>query len=88
MPYQFNEELVEALRPGLKCLCITIILASVALDVAGFKWRWCANYILYIESIYVFCTLLIPSKDGAVTDMYIVMIMLWLFIALYTDTQG
>ena len=67
---------------------MSMILGSIILDIVIFKWRWCANWILYLESLYVFVTLLLPSKDGVVTDMYTVMIIFTLFLATYTDTQA
>ena len=88
VPYRYNTELVEYIRPGLKYAAMTLLIASIILDMIAYKWRWCADWILYFESINTFITMLIPSVEGIRTEMYINSVIVLAFISFYTDTRA
>ena len=49
LKFDYDEELIDKLRPNLEVLIVTMTLISFPLNVAIFKWRCLANLILYFE---------------------------------------
>lgn len=88
VPYEFNEELVSELRPSLKLASMVLLVCSVLLDIAIFKWRMLADFILYFNCITSVLTLCFPSVDSQNTDFYLGIIVLIICICFYTDTRG
>ena len=76
------------MRPYVRVICMSIIVTSILLDIAIYRWRWTANWILYFEGLYTFVGLLVPSYNGPLNDWYVVMLILVLFLATYTNTQA
>ena len=88
VPYRYNSELVETIRPGLKYAAMTLLVASILLDIIAYKWRWCADLIIFSESINVSISMLIPSVEGIRTEMYINSAIVFGFISFYTDRRA
>ena len=88
VPYRYNTELVEFIRPGLKYAALTLLIASIILDMIAYKWRWIADWIIYFESVNTFITMLVPSVEGIRTEMYINAITFLAFISFYTDQRA
>ena len=49
LKFDYDEELIDKLRPNLEVLIVTMTLISFPLNVAIYKWRCLANLILYFE---------------------------------------
>ena len=61
--FEFNEGLVLQIRPVLKVVAMVLIVISVIVNVACFKWRKLANSIAYIEFFYHLLVLTLPYRD-------------------------
>ena len=57
VPYRYNTELVEAVRPTLKYCAMILLIFSIILDMLACKWRQCADWIIYFEGINTFITM-------------------------------
>ena len=79
--------MVHEIRPILKIMCIVLIVASVIVNLACFKWRKLANSILYLEFTYQFIITALPSNNqGNVDHMYIFIMHYLGFLIYYCDS--
>ena len=69
MPYQYNTDLVEGIRPILKYIAIALLIFSLILNIMTFKWRYLADFIIYFEAINTSLLLFIPSIGNIYSDM-------------------
>ena len=60
VPYRYNADLVEDIRPILNYINIALLVASIILNFLTYKWRWLADFIIYFESMTTQILLLIP----------------------------
>ena len=84
--YDYDEELVKALRPTFEVLMITMTWLSIIIDLASFKWRWIANSIIYFEGIFMIAATTVPTKAFAQVDsMYLNALFFKTFFVYYCD---
>ena len=88
MSVEFNQERVDILRPIVLYIAGTLLVCSVLLDVATFKWRMFADWILYFEAITTLVTYAIPSLSNNYSEFYLAASHVLLFIVVSTDTRG
>ena len=58
---EFNEDLVDPVRPTVSFIQITVIISSVILEIACYKWRFMADLIIYLILISSLNIYMIPS---------------------------
>lgn len=85
VPIDFRQDRVDALRPAVRLITISVILINAAFSIACFRWRWLADYMIFINITLFFITSIIPSKDTNMSEMYIGMIHAIMFVILTTD---
>ena len=88
VPIEFNEERVEKIRPIIVYISVTILIFSALLDVATFKWRMLADWILYFEATTSLITNTIPSVSGSYSEFFFATLHILPFILISTDTRG
>ena len=88
MSVEFNQDRVEIIRPIVMYIAGTLLVVSVFLDVATFKWRQLADLILYFETISTFVAYAIPSVNANYTEFILAASHVLLFIVISTDTRG
>lgn len=87
VPYQFDVDLVQKIKPTLQFVSVSMLICSLILDLAIFKWRWLADYIIYIEGCQGLVAIMIPSKENHLTEMQIATSMVVSLIICYTDSR-
>ena len=50
---EFDQELVDKIRPAVKYISMILIICSVFLDIATYKWRRCADWIILLQLVQV-----------------------------------
>lgn len=60
LQYDYDEELIEHIRPNLEIAIMVSNVLSILLDLAVYKWRHLACIILYFECIVSLSEGLIP----------------------------
>ena len=83
----FNEELVERIKPAVYYTAMVLLLCSVLLDMTIYRWRGNADWIIYFEFVTSFISFAIPSSQSNYSEFYILSMGVNTFIALYTDTR-
>ena len=58
----FNEELVERIRPAVYYSSMVLLIFSVLLDMNIYKWRANADWIIHFEIFETLIALPIPSN--------------------------
>ena len=87
--YDYNEDLVEAIRPTVQITIMAALLLSAILDIITYKFRHLAHAIFYIEIFLGFVQSLIPSVSwNSFDSMSINLIYLIVMLLYYTDHVG
>ena len=89
MAAEFDQELVNKIRPAIRYLSMTLIICAVLLDLATYKWRICADWIILFELVETMISdYAIPSREANYTDYFLAYRLLTGFIMWYTDTRS
>ena len=83
----FNEELVERIRPVLYYSTMVLILCSILLDINIYKWRANADWIILFEFIFTLIIYSIPSNQSNYHEYYFFSMTVNAFIFMYTDSR-
>lgn len=85
VPIDFDDNVVDDLRPFISVICLTLIILSMILDVAIFKWRRLATLLVMAECVWQVSYSMIPTEKNNYYNMNFFVIMLIIFICLWTD---
>lgn len=85
VPFEYNVQLVNEVRPSLKQASLVLLICSALLDLLIVKWRNLADYIFYMNCITTLVTLCFPSKENLVTENYMASVAVIMYISYYTD---
>ena len=80
--------MVDIVRPPIKYISMILIVVSVILDFAIYKWRHLADWILYIDIPANCIAALSPAEENNTTELYCAIVFFVYFVLLYTDTAG
>ena len=90
MPIPFNEKLLDEIRPTMEIVLLSIVIVSLIIDIAICKWRKLVHVCLYLEMLYLTCTLTFgtfPLQNEAQNIVGAVMNLL-MFVAFYCHSTG
>ena len=88
VPYDFNEDFVSSAQPFIKIMCIVLIVFSICLNIAIYKWRGLTKWILYEELVYHLLISIVPTDVKNMTNIAMMLLHFIAFVILYTDTGG
>ena len=61
MNVSYDEEFVDTTRPVLKNVCMALVIFSVLLDIAIYKWRHLVHYCIVLDLIHFTLYMMIPN---------------------------
>ena len=67
---------------------MTLICVSIGCSVACFKWRWLADYNVYLHFLFVINLYTIPAIKINLSEMYLSMVCMFEFLLFGTDQVG
>lgn len=67
---EFDQELVDNIRPAIRYISMTLIICAVLLDLVTYKWRMCADWALLFELVWFMTSSTMPSSENTYTGMY------------------
>ena len=82
---KFDDEVVSTIQPFIQYTLVTMLVFQVCLNIAIYKWRWLADWILFENRIFWLLSNCIPSNDFLVTDLSLLEWHFQAFALFYTD---
>ena len=86
LAFEFNEGLVQQIRPALTIVAMVLIVLSVVVNLACFKWRKLANSIMYIEFFYQLLINALPNRE--LDQLYVFIMYYFGFFIYYCDSSS
>ena len=67
MNVSYNEEFVDKTRPFIKNACMALVILSVLLDIAIYKWRHLVHYCIALDLVHNALYMMIPNSATSYT---------------------